>query len=588
MNTKKKDCGYGLETTGDVTAITVFRSYIDYRMATSDGRISETVSLDTALSHWRGFIAAWARYTNKRLSKDLSCNITHHIQSIYRKGLSTGTRHKGFVSSADLECVLSFLWSQDSYRFVHESAQRAGGILVSIDKDSGQALRYEHLELPLVRGSDSPDELVLKVKFNIMKGSRHHDGTFVTVVIRQEKNEICPIALFIALAFADDAFESRINSPEVLMKLKVPEGKESLQILFKLSVLHRYLFRQCNRDSVSEEPSTVLQMGDLRKKLGLLSAEVQGELQMPDIGTGAERDHLLGRGDSSVFKAYIPKTASLDIQSAYRERPAQTKQINKAMSMGLRRDTRAPTTLSKSEREKVLKDAELVQIKSKLKSIKEKIRQKYRSLKRPPHGSLLLRECEELEREYKRVYSSKQRKRFAQLQKDFFDHIDTEDINCQLDGKSIGKSSTDSQDSAFSLPQDILFEQRLVIARLYSGNPKSQEDVIRALAEISPTKVENVWEGFSLESSQWVGCTVALGSSATEPINGEYTLTTHLLQEHLLNHQRCSWGTCNKRFSSPEEREQHAPSHTERGQRARVSGDDGVDDRQLSTSRGNS
>ncbi|RPA95262.1 hypothetical protein L873DRAFT_1334893 [Choiromyces venosus 120613-1] len=96
-------------------------------MATSDGRISETVSLDTALSHWRGFIVAWARYTNKRLSKDLSCNITHvstypvyyccflpltlfeHIQSIYRKGLSTGTRHKGFVSSADLECVLSFL-----------------------------------------------------------------------------------------------------------------------------------------------------------------------------------------------------------------------------------------------------------------------------------------------------------------------------------------------------------------------------------------------------------------------------------------------------------------------------------------------
>ncbi|RPA95261.1 hypothetical protein L873DRAFT_1792437 [Choiromyces venosus 120613-1] len=337
----------------------------------------------------------------------------------------------------------------------------------------------------------------------MMKESRHHDGTFVTVVIRQEKNGICPIALFIALAFADDAFESRINSPEVLMKLKVPEGKESLQILFKLSVLHRYLFRQCNRDSVSEEPSTVLQMGDLLKKLGLRMGYLEKLLSYSfrrgagriadDIGTDAKRNHLLGHGDSSVFKAYIPKTTSLDIQSAYRERPAQTKQINKA----------------------------------------------------------------------------------------------------------------------------------LVIARLYSENPKSQEDVIRALTEICehghggcsveslppgshlsqdgfyhilsfpntlrvPTKVENLWEGFSLESCQWVGCTVALGSSATEPINGEYTLTTHLLQEHLLNHQRCSWGTCNKRFSSLEDREQHAPSHTERGQRARVSGDDGVDDRQLSTSRGNS
>ncbi|RPA95264.1 hypothetical protein L873DRAFT_1792439 [Choiromyces venosus 120613-1] len=244
----------------------------------------------------------------------------------------------------------------------------------------------------------------------MMKESRHHDGTFITVVIRQEKNGICPIGLFIALAFADDAFESRINSPEVLMKLKVYVWA---------------IWRNC---------------------CGIVSAEVQGELQMPDIGTGAERDHLLGRGDSSVFKAYIPKTASLDIQSAYRERPAQTKQINKAMSMGLRRDTRAPTTLSKSEREKVLKDAELVQIKSKLKSIKEKIRQKYGSLKRAPHRSLLLRECEELEREYKRVYSSKQRKRFAQLHEDFFDHIDTEGVGCQLDGKSIGKSSADSQD----------------------------------------------------------------------------------------------------------------------------------------------
>ncbi|RPA98116.1 hypothetical protein L873DRAFT_1052954 [Choiromyces venosus 120613-1] len=238
-----------------------------------------------------------------------------------------------------------------------------------------------------------------------MKGSRYHDGKFVNLVMHEEEEPLCPISLFTALAFADDVFESGIHSFTDLRRLKIPEGKGSLLIPFKQSALPRYLFRLCDTHGVSERPSTVLQMGALLKDLGQ-RASFQDQLsfynmrresprRLDERGTPAQRKHAMGHNSEEIYQSYISKTVAVDIQSAFRRHEARTKLVDTALSMSLRRDSRAPTSLSKSERKEILGNKELVAMKSELKSVEDEIRRQYGSLEAAAGPDLL--------KEYKRL-----------------------------------------------------------------------------------------------------------------------------------------------------------------------------------------
>ncbi|RPA96352.1 hypothetical protein L873DRAFT_1845454 [Choiromyces venosus 120613-1] len=148
--------------------------------------------------------------------------------------------------------------------------------------------------------------------------------------VHRENSGICPIALFLAFAFIDGVFESRLNSPEDLMKRNVPEGKESLKIQSKQLASREYLFRQYNADRFLKNHQ--------RAPDGISTEEIR----RTKIGTNGERNHVLGYGESKVYQAYIPPTTTLDIQSACRERPDQTNLIKKNNWYGLK--ARYPST----------------------------------------------------------------------------------------------------------------------------------------------------------------------------------------------------------------------------------------------------
>jgi hypothetical protein len=48
----------------------------------------------------------------------------------------------------------------------------------------------------------------------------------------------------IAIAFADDAFDANIKSPQEIFKLRVKKPRHSLQIRWKKSILKTPIFRQ--------------------------------------------------------------------------------------------------------------------------------------------------------------------------------------------------------------------------------------------------------------------------------------------------------------------------------------------------------
>ena len=70
-----------------------------------------------------------------------------------------------------------------------------------------------------------------------------------TYIFHEDDNlALCPVLQFLALAFADDAFEApNLKSPEHIFQLKVEHPRESLQLRWKDSMLETPIFRRAVR-----------------------------------------------------------------------------------------------------------------------------------------------------------------------------------------------------------------------------------------------------------------------------------------------------------------------------------------------------
>jgi len=80
---------------------------------------------------------------------------------------------------------------------------------------------------------------------------------------------LCPVTVFIATAFADEAFAlPGLQTPQQLLNLKIPEGLNELHIPWTPAVLDTPIFRQCSDFSISSLPLSSHTLGDQLSKLG--------------------------------------------------------------------------------------------------------------------------------------------------------------------------------------------------------------------------------------------------------------------------------------------------------------------------------
>ncbi|KAI9789020.1 MAG: hypothetical protein M1835_001936 [Candelina submexicana] len=104
---------------------------------------------------------------------------------------------------------------------------------------------YKDIELYLLRNPDSSqrDIFIAEIEFVNLKGSK--EGEDGTIFMMHEDTQLayCPIAHILALAFADDALESSLLTPEYICQLKVPKRLSSLPLRWKKSHLDIPLFR---------------------------------------------------------------------------------------------------------------------------------------------------------------------------------------------------------------------------------------------------------------------------------------------------------------------------------------------------------
>ena len=143
---------------------------------------------------------------------------------------------------------------------------RSGSIVESSAyRGSNQALWYKDFELIGLRAPGGGLELVLKVRFCYEKGKRQgekKDGEkeddetsqYKWVTFHEDRlhRGRCPVAHFLGLAYADNAFADSEN-PSDLRYLYVPSHKNSISFEIKEAKKNIPIFRECQQDGTISE-----------------------------------------------------------------------------------------------------------------------------------------------------------------------------------------------------------------------------------------------------------------------------------------------------------------------------------------------
>jgi hypothetical protein len=198
--------------------------------------------------------------------------------------LDLSVKDKPTLCVEDLLALLHYHWCFDTATVPHEryrvqfpllllmtayTSSRPGALIESsCVRGSNDALCYGDVALRVLPNPEEPERhmLVMEVTLRFMKGKRNKSQPSVlskarisaaklillrTTYIFHERDDnlaLCPVSHFLALAFADDAFDaSEIRSPEDVYRIPVPSYRNSYQIKWKSQILDVPIFRRTDR-----------------------------------------------------------------------------------------------------------------------------------------------------------------------------------------------------------------------------------------------------------------------------------------------------------------------------------------------------
>ncbi|KAI9678043.1 MAG: hypothetical protein M1817_005987 [Caeruleum heppii] len=199
---------------------------------------------------------------------------------------------------------------------------------------------------------------------------------FVDVVFQQrQKFSQCPVAVFLALAFADDAFQD-VSTPQELFTLKIPSGKERLTLRYKPSARCRSIFRQFTT-SGKERGGKTYTTPLLHKALTDLSIRAGYETsikphyirwgvanKVDENATAAQRNHLLGHSHHGIDQAhYVSDPSSVNAQGTVLDGMSTT---GVAQFKRIQRDVNAPDKLPSEKYHAVMNLPDLQRLKQEL------------------------------------------------------------------------------------------------------------------------------------------------------------------------------------------------------------------------------
>ncbi|KAI9855621.1 MAG: hypothetical protein M1824_005948 [Vezdaea acicularis] len=445
-----------------------FKTFLEWVM---DGNIKITAE-GTILGCWNLLLMAYTKLTSGEIvARPVTQEIRKFIHNdiVERYGLSTvRQRPLDVLSSLDLFKLLHYHWCFDDNVFLHEryriqqplitqllvyAVGRPGAIVESSSyRGTNEVIKYKDIQLSLLKNSAGErDVLVLEMTFWLLKGRRGESRRTEPVKFvfheRDDHLAFCPILLFLALAFADEAFED-VSSPEALNRIRVPPCREAIQFRWKNSMLNIPIFRQTestvNGPRIS--PTRALPASDYAAYLGKLSLSAGlerkvtpyclrrgGANAIEPVATTAQRNQIMGHARADVFKHYISQTVAVDTQSAYLGTPARKDLMQAVGHMSATRDPRVPKKLTDDQKAEIARDVSL----SKLRKIRDELSGQLRLQSgkiKLGKGTSLYQEYQNAHKDYRSRRMVLAREKLVKSRETFFANINGLEIRQQLAG----------------------------------------------------------------------------------------------------------------------------------------------------------
>ncbi|KAF3191570.1 hypothetical protein TWF788_006167 [Orbilia oligospora] len=467
-----RDEEYGLRPADRVTAMDI-ATYAEFLFKGTRGILNEYITYATLKKYLHDLEAALQRSGNEGITKDLMRDVIEEVKDrLLTTGLvPTNKREKILVNPPDFLEIMAFLWAEDSDSFTSPlkrlrlsffiyaiafAVTRPGGITLARGQTKMKStLCYRDLELILIKIPNSQECMfLLKTKLNNHKRRRTDDSLFNNVVLH-DSDVARPVSQFIALAFADDAFEAeQIKTPGDLLLVK-PLAKfkrSSYTFKWKKECLDKPIFHTDGKAWNSANAGGYLKY--LGRKIGFKNNLTAYNIRygiancLETNATLGQRNQLLGHLDNERMfdQNYRSETSLVDVQSVFLGTPKITNVIMQTTGHIRHRDTRAPQAPDQKQLKDVLSEDPLYQKACKEFQAAKKLLEEAHS-----NNSDLTTGLNEIKKEVTKASRTKAvikkqhwRNLVSSDRQDFFANIDTWDINKQILGAQ-GKITTKSQ-----------------------------------------------------------------------------------------------------------------------------------------------
>ncbi|KAH6670144.1 hypothetical protein B0J14DRAFT_112396 [Halenospora varia] len=369
--------GYDFQKTLGLCDAAVFKTYIEWRV-----KWSRIKKLSTVHTYWKVLSMLYAQEVRSKMKDEILFDIRNWLATDLLKSfpLDVSPKEKGCLFVDDLMVYIYWNWVRGTQVYAHERFRGQDPFIwlckgfTTSRPGAVAAVLYKHVRLWLVRGNGGVPTLTMTLRLEDVKRSAGEVIPKEYTFPEGADLPLCPLIYLLSFAFADQAFEADLCTPEQIYQLRIPPWKPKIAIKWKKEWRDRPICRDVEPTSngvrISDTKPLDMQkhrantkgLGrgagfrkipedyDLRRASGKLITEAL---------TAEECNQIMGhRSRSTYTRYYAPPFIDRDVQAIYCGMPSRENLIREVGRQV--RDENAPKGLTEAQKAQVKKDPTVV------------------------------------------------------------------------------------------------------------------------------------------------------------------------------------------------------------------------------------
>ncbi|KAK4223504.1 hypothetical protein QBC38DRAFT_425312 [Podospora fimiseda] len=339
-----------------------------------------------------------------------------------------------------------------------------------------KTVTYRDIKLLLLPSPNGiKDLLVMEITLRYCKGWNMKPRPKTLILYEVDDLVFYPTILMIAIAILDDAFDSDIRSVDDLYQVRMPTDRRSLEFTWKRQMLNVPVFRQPDNKSTFgtslNQPIRYNTYIEYLKRLGIGCGFMQllntymirrgaGEA-IEAVATQGQLQQVMNHQNAGIYQAYINQQVQVDTMAATIGKPSKRALIKAATHMSRYIDPRAPQQASSEDLERIGRDYNIESlIQAKETFFQHAVQESCTLKKAKADGTKLYTMYKDVAMKVKSTQALMKRKALENTRHQFFERINTIEINNQLHNNNSPHNSSDIRCPSLQL------EERRAIAAL--------------------------------------------------------------------------------------------------------------------------